>query len=514
MIENRTVKTLSRRSAHPAYPRRLGFTLVELLVVLLIILLVSAVTLPAVVSAISHRQVSEAARILQAALVGARDSAIHNNAISGIRLLPDPTINGIDPTTGLLSSAQPLAMSRIVPLEAAPDYDEGKISIIQDLAAYSPFPAATTPTAPWGFPYPYPASTTTGVLMVEECPVDTTTFLPNEPTSWFWNIRIGDKIRIGNSGQYYTVVGPMANPNPELFVNDNPPGTPSLLQRIYSNATTTPPTPLGTFNVEYLFLVNGQDDDNDGFVDDGWDGVDNDTQNGVDDPAEWTEQEKWMGALAGSLGAVESTVTSLPAFGSGTPPAGNTPGLLNQSYTITRRPAPSSGSREVALPSNVVIDLTTWAYPLQERSRFPVPPSLTPAAPSQVVNPNSGSVDIVVNPDGSIVPSTVYSSPSSFGLNGAFLHFWLAERSDVTAPDTTGKYSLLPLPTGLAPRNFTSGAELKGEYSLVTVYSRTGQIIVNSPPRFDNPAHPANGTSYNLNIPFVEAQQGVRGGSQ
>ena len=98
---------------------------------MLIILLVSAVTLPSIISAISHRQVSEAARVLQAALVGARDSAIHNNAISGIRLLPDPTINGIN-ANGLLDPTLPLAMNRIVPLEAAPDYDEGKISIIKD----------------------------------------------------------------------------------------------------------------------------------------------------------------------------------------------------------------------------------------------------------------------------------------------------------------------------------------------------------------------------------------------
>jgi hypothetical protein len=113
-----------------------------------------------------------------------------------------------------------------------------------------------------------------------------------------------------------------------------------------------------------------------------------------------------------------------------------------------------------------------------------------------------------------VVPSTVYSSPSSFGLNGAFLHFWLAERSDVTAPDTNGKYSTLPLPAGLAPTNFATGAQLNGEYSLVTVYSRTGQILVNSPPRFDNPSNPANGHFYNLIIPFVEAQQGATGGNQ
>ena len=70
--------------------QRRGFTLIELLVVILIILLVSAVTLPTVIPAIAHRQVTEAARLLQGNLVGARDAAIHYNAPRGIRLLPDP----------------------------------------------------------------------------------------------------------------------------------------------------------------------------------------------------------------------------------------------------------------------------------------------------------------------------------------------------------------------------------------------------------------------------------------
>ena len=58
-------------SARPR-PSVSGFTLLELLVVIVIILLVSVLVLPAVISSLSDRQVSEAARILQGGLVGAR----------------------------------------------------------------------------------------------------------------------------------------------------------------------------------------------------------------------------------------------------------------------------------------------------------------------------------------------------------------------------------------------------------------------------------------------------------
>ena len=51
--------------------RRRAFTLIELLVVIVIIVLVSAIALPVVLPAMSHRQVSEAARLLQGALAGA-----------------------------------------------------------------------------------------------------------------------------------------------------------------------------------------------------------------------------------------------------------------------------------------------------------------------------------------------------------------------------------------------------------------------------------------------------------
>ena len=70
---------------------RSGFTLMELLVVITIIIVVSVVALPTVILALSHREVSAAARIVQGAIVGARDAAIRDNSPAGIRLLPDPT---------------------------------------------------------------------------------------------------------------------------------------------------------------------------------------------------------------------------------------------------------------------------------------------------------------------------------------------------------------------------------------------------------------------------------------
>jgi hypothetical protein len=67
------------------------------------------------------------------------------------------------------------------------------------------------------------------------------------------------------------------------------------------------------------------------------------------------------------------------------------------------------------------------------------------------------------------------------------------------------------LPQGQAP-NLFNGAAIKGEYRLVTVFTRTGNITTLDMVPFDNPAAPANTTSYNWNLPFIQAQQGVRGG--
>jgi hypothetical protein len=109
------------------------------------------------------------------------------------------------------------------------------------------------------------------------------------------------------------------------------------------------------------------------------------------------------------------------------------------------------------------------------------------------------------------VPATIYSTPSSFGLGSAFFHFWLAERGDLAAPSSTATAApFLPLPQGKAPLLF-NGLEIKGEYRLVTLFARSGMITTNDDPPFDNPAAPTTGSTYNPNLPFVAAQQGVNG---
>ncbi|MGO9597593.1 MAG: Tfp pilus assembly protein FimT/FimU [Isosphaeraceae bacterium] len=456
------------RSGKRARPRRTGFTLIELLVVMLIILLVSAVVLPTVIPAIAHCQVSEAARILQAALAGARDVALNNNAPAGIRLLPDPVLNGINYATGRLDPTRILASNRYVPIQLAPDYSEGLVT-----------PAITTPNFTASFPYPFPGggnypvsapwTASNQILFLLQSYSNPTTGLVNPPTSWFWNIRIGDKVQINNMGIPYTVVGPITTWNPDLFVNVGDPGT-----MVLNDSNGNP--------IEFLFLVNGIDDDGDGYIDNGWDGIDNNNDLLVDNLAEWVETETWQGSLLSSAAA-------------------------NVPYTITRRPVVAPGARETLLPSNVVVDLTTWnpgAFGtkfVSERSRLPI-------------DTTTGYVDILLNPNGTVVPTTKYSSPSSFGMGSSFYHFWLAERGDLFDPlDQAHVPYLLPMLTGAAnfpfrnppnAGNDTSLRYLKGERRLITLYTRSGQMVTN---QLEDSSFDGN----NPSLPFLLPQQGVTG---
>jgi prepilin-type N-terminal cleavage/methylation domain-containing protein len=182
--------------------RRLGgFTLLELLVVVVIVVLVSAATLPVVIPAITQRQVSEGARLLQATLAGARDAAIRSNAPRGIRLLPDPAFPG----------PNPLAANRMIAIEPAPDYIAGQATIFS-------FNVQTGT----------PAHISISEASWKQDQFGATAPQPNEPTSWYWNIKQGDKIRFDDSGRYYTVAPPTRtgssisaslelSPTPRLF---------------------------------------------------------------------------------------------------------------------------------------------------------------------------------------------------------------------------------------------------------------------------------------------------------
>jgi len=397
---------LGRQLGGPTFQGRpRAFTLIEIMVVLVIVVIVSAIALPVVLHAMSHRQVSEAARILQAALAGARDSALRTGAPSGIRLLPDPAFPLVYLPSGQLDTAQPLAASRIVPIEPAPEYSEGALNVVVPSAALAILP--------------YPA------LMVEADLVYLDPMgrqLLNAPASWFWNVRVGDKLQINGAGRWYTVVGPMvagpAQGNSELYVNVGPPSTPSPWASIQAGLAVNP---------EYLFLVNGTDDNDNGWIDEGFDGVDNNANGLVDELAEW-EAEAW----------------------------GAAPIAANQSYRIQRRPAPAQNGRDTALPPNVVIDLTTWST-TRERSRL-------------AVSPTTGYVDLLVYPTGAVVPQTVYSTPAAVGMDAAFLHFWLAERNDVVASAAPAS---LPAPAG--------------QWWLVSVSARTGRVSSSDAPTGANP---------------------------
>ncbi len=272
---------------------RHGFTLVEILVVIAIILIVSDLALPTILAGLSHRQVSESARLLQAVLAGARDAAIRNNAPSGIRLLPDPVFNGINASTGQLDSGAILASNRVIPIEPAPNYNEGLVKPLYNFGTYSlelPYPG------PGGGYYPLTGSGP-NVLLLQEYVYNPAVYpaIPNPPTSWFWNIRIGDKLQINNAGPWYTVVGPMTvspasgTGNSELFVNVGPPGTKSPLFAVYANGNE-----VIVYYPEFLLLVNGSDDNGNGWIDEGWDGVDNNGNGQIDELAEW-ESETWVG---------------------------------------------------------------------------------------------------------------------------------------------------------------------------------------------------------------------------
>jgi hypothetical protein len=205
----------------------------------------------------------------------------------------------------------------------------------------------------------------------------------------------------------------------------------------------------------------------------------------VDDIAEWVEVETWLGSQV-ALSATRGTVGVVPnQF--------QVPATFK--WTIQRRPVPSPGAREIALPGGAAIDLTTWDT-TRERSRLPV-------------DPYNGTVDILVDQSGKVVPTTLYSSPASSAMDQSFYHFWIADRSDVYDPwivsgqTTWGAFPGLPMPAGSPSYNGTQF--LTKDRQRVTLYTRTGQIVSNSIETFDG-----SGAFGGPNAPFHDAQYGYR----
>jgi prepilin-type N-terminal cleavage/methylation domain-containing protein len=436
-----------------------GFTLIELLVVIGIILIVSAATLPVVLPALNHRQIGDAARLLHGTLAGARDAAIRAHEPRGIRLLPDAVFNGVAP-------GSPLAVSRMIAIEPAPGYTEGMAFIPSQPATVGPFvpftndPRMIIREVKWANP---PANT-----------------IPNPPTSWYWNIRQGEKIRIEGTGRSYTIVGPMVVPvkdkngnilNPDRFINIGLPGV-------------TLPGPMAA--PEFLIVVNGQDDNGNGYIDDSFDGIDNDRDsrnlvdpgfNGLDDDLDGVGDNLAELFLDNEFEPEQFVGTGLASFPTGA-----------LKYRIDRRPAPAPGAREVALPQDVVIDLTTANSGAPERSRLPVDPA-------------TGQVDILVAPNGQVIPSSHTGNAS--GLTTLpYYHFWLAERQDVTGPGGTAGAPQLPMAPGTPGY---SGPALKGERRLVTLFPRTGLLTTNPILNFDATSWPAA-----IDLPYLEAQSGKK----
>ena len=124
------------------------------------------------------------------------------------------------------------------------------------------------------------------------------------------------------------------------------------------------------------------------------------------------------------------------------------------------------------------------------------------------MNRFTGFVDILVTPTGAVVPSYIYSTPTSFSMSSSYYHFWLAQRSDVQPPDPSATSApCLPLPATVGASVYPGGGSIKGEYRLVTLFSRTGHVNTTEEPRFDSVANIATGT-FNVNVPFIATQQG------
>jgi len=94
-------------------------------------------------------------------------------------------------------------------------------------------------------------------------------------------------------------------------------------------------------------------------------------------------------------------------------------------------------------------------------------------------------------------------------MSAAFYHFWLADRGDLFDPIAqvqAGVPYLLPMVAGSPnypnPSDSNQTRALTGERRLMTLYTRTGQLMTNQVELFNG---------LNPSYPFLAPQQGIRG---
>lgn len=475
--------------------RRSGFTLMELMVVVAIVVIVSVAALPVVRPALSQRKVSSAALLVQSELARCRDAAIRANAPRGIRLMPSlddrfkfvPYPAGASPTTEQIKAYRNStpAYTRMLSIEPSPDYSEGVVC-----AKPVGFSDGATEVDSFG--------TLKGAyLRVQECVFyyvpGVLTPLPNSRTNWYWNVRVGDKFRFHDSGNTYTIVGPLglSDPvsNPERYVN---------------NDTSTP----GDYGmgIQFLYLVNGVDDDvpPNGYVDDSFDNVNNNYPlDSAIDPAAglsvWAnlaakitqeselEQFQGMTVTYPQPSPLIPTLNGVDEDGDGGDNLSEPDAKFSQlAYTIQRRPIPSPGSRILELPTDTAIDMTGWTiYGAEgnERSRLPI-------------DPRTGFIDILIAPNGQVLKADYNTTQPGAPLNFPYFHFWITDAEDIVEPLSTGP-PYLPIPDVAD----TQGRKLKGERRVVSINTRTGQIVTGSVENFN---------TSNINTPFFNVEHGIR----
>jgi prepilin-type N-terminal cleavage/methylation domain-containing protein len=501
--------------------RRAGFTLMELLVVVAIVVIVSAAALPVIRPALSQRKVSSAALIVQGELARCRDEAIRANAPRGIRLLPSlddqfkfvPYPAGGSPTAAQLQaySQSTPAYTRMVSIEPSPDYSSGLVSV-------KPVGFVDNPAMPETDSQGNPLM---AYLRVQEClyfyvPGAPTTPLPNERTNWYWNVRVGDTFQFDPTGTTYTIVGPVGvsdpTKNPELFVNND----------------TTNPGDYGG-GIQFLYLVNGQDDpagNGDGYIDNSFDNIDNNYDGSIDPSPGYSIWPGWPGPdTTGTYLLTESeherfldlnldpapfpnSDVAIPGNGIDEDGDGNdnptdpydplpplparTPRLTQKSYIIHRRPIPSPGSRIQELPTGTSIDMTGWNRTtppqpqLGERSRLPI-------------DPRTGYIDILIAPNGMVLKADYNTTQPGPPMSFPFFHFWISDNDDIVTPLWGVTYPATALPT--PDVRDSQGRLLKGERRLVSINTRTGQIVTGSAENF---------STSNINTPFFNVEHGIR----